>query len=83
MTYEYYPSGVCSRRMIIELDGDIITGLKVDGGCNGNLQGIAALVKGMDIDNVIDKLKDIRCGVRPTSCPAQLAKALEKIKEEQ
>ncbi|MBS7369330.1 MAG: TIGR03905 family TSCPD domain-containing protein [Oscillospiraceae bacterium] len=83
MTYEYYPSGVCSRRMIIELDGDIITGLKVDGGCNGNLQGIAALVKGMDIDSVIDKLKDIRCGVRPTSCPAQLAKALEKIKEEQ
>ncbi len=69
--------------MIIELDGDIITGLKVDGGCNGNLQGIAALVKGMDIDSVIDKLKDIRCGVRPTSCPAQLAKALEKIKEEQ
>ncbi len=83
MTYEYYPSGVCSRRMIIELDGDIITGLKVDGGCNGNLQGIAALVKGMDIDSVIDKLKDIRCGVRTTSCPAQLAKALEKIKEEQ
>lgn len=69
--------------MIIELDGDIITGLKVDGGCNGNLQGIAALVKGMDIDSVIDKLKDIRCGVRTTSCPAQLAKALEKIKEEQ
>ncbi|MGN0700460.1 MAG: TSCPD domain-containing protein, partial [Oscillospiraceae bacterium] len=47
------------------------------------LQGIAALVKGMDIDSVIEKLKGIRCGVRPTSCPAQLAKALEKIKEEQ
>lgn len=82
MTYEYYPSGVCSRRMIIELDGNIVTGLKVEGGCNGNLQGIAALVKGMDVDSVIDKLKDIRCGVRPTSCPAQLAKALIKIKEE-
>lgn len=80
MTYEYTPRGVCSRKMIIELDGDTITGLSVEGGCSGNLQGIGALVKGMKADEVISRLENIRCGAKPTSCPAQLAEALKKIK---
>lgn len=82
MTYEYTPRGVCSRKMIIELDGDTVTGLRVEGGCSGNLQGIGALVKGMKSDEVISRLENIRCGAKPTSCPAQLAEALKKIKAE-
>lgn len=80
MTYEYYPRGVCSRRMLIDLDGDIVTGLTVEGGCHGNLQGISSLVKGMKVDEVISRLDGIRCGAKSTSCPAQLANALKEIK---
>lgn len=83
MTYEFFPRGVCSRRMLIEVEGDTVTGLSVEGGCNGNLKGISALVKGMKVDDVIARLSDIRCGSRPTSCPAQLAKALTEIKQKQ
>lgn len=82
MTYEYTPRGVCSRKMILEVDDGIITDLKVEGGCNGNLQGISSLVKGMKIDEVIERLSGIRCGAKPTSCPAQLAEALKQIKTE-
>ncbi|MGN1118939.1 MAG: TIGR03905 family TSCPD domain-containing protein [Oscillospiraceae bacterium] len=82
MTFEYFPRGVCSRKMIIDVDGTKVTGLTVEGGCNGNLQGISALVKGMEIDEVISRLENIRCGGKPTSCPAQLATALKKIKSE-
>ena len=67
--------GVCSRSIEIELDGD-----KFNGGCNGNTQGIAALVKGMKVDEAISRLKGIDCGGRGTSCPDQLAKALEQMK---
>lgn len=80
MTYEYYPRGVCSRRMLIDVDGDTVTGLTVEGGCNGNLQGISSLVKGMKVDEVISRLDGIRCGAKSTSCPAQLANALKEIK---
>lgn len=83
MTYEFFPRGVCSRRMLIKVEGDTVTGLSVEGGCNGNLKGISALVKGMKVDDVIARLSDIRCGSRPTSCPAQLAKALTEIKQKQ
>lgn len=82
MTYEYIPRGVCSRKMILDIENDIITSLKVDGGCNGNLQGISSLVKGMKIDEVIERLSGIRCGAKSTSCPAQLAEALTKYKAE-
>lgn len=81
MTYEYTPRGVCSRKMIIEVNDGILTDLKVIGGCNGNLQGISALVKGMKIDEVIRRLDGINCNMKGTSCPDQLAQALKEIGE--
>lgn len=80
MEYRYRPSGVCSMEMIIELDGDIVKKVTIVGGCAGNTQGISRLVEGMHIDDVISKLKGIPCGYKTTSCPDQLAKALEEIK---
>lgn len=83
MKYTYRPRGVCSQQMEIEIDGGKVTSLRVLGGCSGNLQGIARLVEGMDVDEVISRLEGIRCGFKPTSCPDQLVKALREIKEEQ
>ncbi len=77
MTYTYRPRGVCSQLMEIELEGNIIRSLKVVGGCDGNLKGISRLVEGMDADEAIRRLEGIRCGFKPTSCPDQLAKAIE------
>ncbi len=79
MTYEFTPSGVCSRKMLIEVEDGIVRDLKVVGGCSGNLQGISSLVKGMKIEDVIKRLDGIRCGVKSTSCPDQLAQALKEI----
>ncbi|MCR4773081.1 MAG: TIGR03905 family TSCPD domain-containing protein [Prevotella sp.] len=74
----FQPKGVCSRMMTIEVDDDNrVQNLEVIGGCHGNLQGIAALVKGMTTDEVISRLEGIRCGNKPTSCPDQLAQALK------
>ena len=81
MTYTYKTSGVCSRSINIELDGDTLISARFEGGCNGNTKGIASLVAGMNIDEVIEKLEGINCGFRGTSCPDQLAKALKEIKE--
>ncbi len=83
MKYTYRPRGVCSQQMEIDIDNGKVTGLKVLGGCSGNLQGIAKLVEGMDMDDVIARLEGIHCGFKSTSCPDQLAKALREIKEEQ
>ena len=80
MTFEYTPKGVCARKMIIDIENETVTGLEVIGGCSGNLQGIAQLVKGMKIDEVIERLDGIRCGSKSTSCPAQLANALKEYK---
>ena len=80
MKYRYVPSGVCSRKMIIETDGDIVKKVTIIGGCQGNTQGVSRLVEGMKIDEVIKRLKGILCGTKETSCPDQLAKALEEIK---
>ena len=80
MTYEYLPRGVCSRRMLIEVEDDKVVSLSVEGGCHGNLQGVSALVRGMKVDEVIERLENIRCGGKSTSCPAQLANALKEIK---
>ncbi len=82
LTYTYKTNGVCSRSIAIELEGKIITSVKFEGGCNGNTKGISALVVGMNIDDVINKLDGIRCGFRSTSCPDQLSKALSEIKKE-
>lgn len=79
MTYEFTPSGVCSRKMLIEVEDGIVKDLKVIGGCNGNLQGISALVKGMKIEDVVERLDGLRCGGKNTSCPDQLAQALKEI----
>ena len=79
-SYLFTPKGVCSRQMEIVYDGDTIISLKVLGGCPGNLQGIASLVKGRKIDDVIACLDGLRCGNKNTSCPDQLARALKEIK---
>ena len=78
MTIEFTPQGVCSRQMIIEVEDGIVTDLKVIGGCNGNLQGISSLVKGMKVDEVIKRLEGLQCGGKGTSCPDQLAQALKQ-----
>lgn len=83
MTYEFTPKGVCSRKMTIEIEGDTVKSLSVLGGCNGNLKGISSLVKGMKIDEIIDRLDGIDCGGKGTSCPAQLAVALKEYKAQQ
>lgn len=82
MEYRYTPEGVCSREMIIEMDGNIIKSVKIIGGCPGNTMGVSTMVEGKNIDEVIKKLKGIPCGMKGTSCPDQLARALEKVKEE-
>ena len=75
--YEYRPKGVCSTKMEFEFDGNTIESLKVTGGCNGNLKGISRLVKGRTIDEVIECLEGTTCGMKPTSCPDQIANALK------
>ncbi len=80
MEYRYKPQGVCSNEMIIELDGDVIKSVKIISGCPGNTVGVSKLVEGRKIDEVINTLKGIQCGLRGTSCPDQLARALEEIK---
>ncbi len=82
MTYSYKPEGICPRNIDIETEGTKVKSVKFTGGCNGNTQGLAHLVEGMEIDDVINKLENIKCGFKPTSCPDQLAKALKKIKEQ-
>ena len=84
MHYEYSREGVCSRQIILETDDEnnTIKSVKFVGGCPGNTVGVAKLCEGRTIDEVIQLLKGTPCGFRGTSCPDQLARALEKIKEE-
>ena len=77
---KYKTSGTCSSYIDIEVNGDVIESVAFTGGCNGNLQGISSLVKGMNIDEAIAKLSGIKCGMKNTSCPDQLATALQQIK---
>ena len=81
MEYRYRPEGVCSQEMVFNIENGVVTDLKVIGGCSGNLQGIAKLVVGLKIDEVIERLKGIKCGFKPTSCPDQISKALEEYKQ--
>ena len=76
----YSPRGVCSRKIEIELDGNIIKSVKFTGGCAGNTQGVARLLVGMTADEAITRLEGIKCGFKPTSCPDQLATALKEYK---
>ncbi len=80
MIHEYKTQGACSRSIQFEIENEIIKSVTFNGGCSGNTQGISALVKGMNIDEAISRLKGIRCGFKSTSCPDQLAKALEIYK---
>lgn len=80
MVYKYRPVGVCSMEITIDVEGDTINSVKFLGGCSGNTQGVSVLVAGMKVDDAIRKLKGIDCAGRGTSCPDQLAKALEEIK---
>ena len=75
---EYTTKGVCSRSIIIDVEDGIVKNCKFVGGCSGNTQGVAALVIGMPVDEAITRLKGIRCGMRSTSCPDQLATALSE-----
>ncbi|MBR6478566.1 MAG: TIGR03905 family TSCPD domain-containing protein [Lachnospiraceae bacterium] len=76
----YQTSGTCSTAIDVEVKDGIIESVQFTGGCNGNTKGICALVKGMPVDEAISRLKGIKCGMKPTSCPDQLARALEQAK---
>ena len=80
--YKFNPKGVCSAEIDFEIDNGIVKNVKFTRGCNGNTQGIGALVEGMEVNEVIKRLKGIKCGMRNTSCPDQLAVALEKTVDE-
>ena len=76
MHYEYKPRGVCSQNISFDIEDGLVKNLEFRGGCNGNLQGIAMLVEGMPVEQVVKRLEGIRCGFRSTSCPDQLVKGL-------
>ncbi len=79
----YQPHGTCSRLIAFDVDEDgTLHNVQFEGGCNGNLQGIGALVEGMDVDEAIRRLSGIQCGFKGTSCPDQLAQALIEYQEE-
>lgn len=76
--FEYKPIGVCSSKIKLLIEGDILKDLEIIGGCPGNLQGIKALVKGMKLTDIKSKLKGIKCGFKNTSCPDQIANAIDR-----
>ena len=78
MKYTYKTKGVCSSTIVFEVEDDVITSLQFIGGCNGNLKGVSALCEGMTAEEIISRCKGIRCGFKSTSCPDQLAQALEE-----
>ena len=78
-TYHIPHTGTCSRESIVEIDNGVIVSVRFIGGCTGNTQGLSALLVGMKVEDAISRLKGIKCGMRPTSCPDQLARALESL----
>ncbi len=79
-TIKYSPKGVCSRGMEIDVEDGVIQAVRVMGGCSGNLQGISSLLRGMAVEDAIARMEGIRCGMKPTSCPDQLAQALKSAR---
>lgn len=79
-TIQYTPRGVCSRKMEIDVEDGVIRAVRVLGGCSGNLQGLSALLRGMTVDEAVARMGGIRCGMKPTSCPDQLAQALKSAR---
>jgi len=82
MKYQYKTQGTCSQLIVVDVEEDIIKSVVFLGGCSGNLQGISKLVEGMKIDDVVSRLEGINCGMKGTSCPDQLSKALKAITEQ-
>ncbi len=77
MQYTYQTKGTCSSQIILDVENGIVNDVRFVGGCNGNTKGISSLVKGMKVEDVIARCEGIRCGMKPTSCPDQLAQALK------
>ena len=77
MEYTYKTRGTCSSKITFDFNGGVVSNIRFTGGCNGNLKGIGALIEGMEAREVIDRVKGVRCGFKNTSCPDQLALALE------
>lgn len=82
MHYEYKTKGTCSQKILFDIEDGKVHNVEFISGCNGNLQGIGRLVEGMDVQEVIDRISGIRCGMKPTSCPDQLATALRMAMEQ-
>ena len=78
MQFEYKTKGTCSQRIYFEINDGIVSNVQFLGGCNGNLQGIGKLVEGMKAEDVIERIEGIHCGMKPTSCPDQLARAIKE-----
>ena len=76
-TFTYRPRGVCAGRIEVAIEGTRLSSVKFVGGCAGNTPGVASLVVGMEAEEAIRRLRGIRCGMKPTSCPDQLAYAIE------
>jgi len=83
MKFEFYPTGVCSKKYIFEIEDNILKNVEILNGCPGNLKGISNLLAGMSIDDVIDRFEGITCGLKTSSCPDQIAKALKEYKNNQ
>lgn len=82
MMHTYHPKGVCSRLISFDMDENgVVTNVTFQGGCSGNTQGLSRLAEGMTADELVARLSGIRCGMRPSSCPDQLAKAVQKVLE--
>ena len=79
MEFKYKPKGVCAREFNIDVEDGVIRSVTAVGGCNGNLQGVGALLKGMKVEEAIQRIEGISCSGRPTSCPDQIAQALKTI----
>ena len=78
MKIRYIPRGVCSREFLIEVEDGVIESVQIAGGCSGNLQGISRLIEGMRVEDAISRMEGIRCGMKSTSCPDQIAQALKQ-----
>ena len=80
MQYTFKTKGTCAQMISFDVEDNKLSNVQVYGGCNGNLKGIGKLVEGMDIDEVVARLEGIKCGMKQTSCPDQLAAALKAVK---
>ena len=80
MQYNYKPSGICPRRITVDIEGDILKNVEFEGGCHGNLQAVSKLVRDMPISLIKETLSGIKCGKKPTSCPDQLTKAIDEAR---